>query len=134
VRARRQVNGKARGEIMLPKDAGEEMARELALADEKVVRAMDGKGIKKFIYVPGRIVNIVLGKAEAPAAEAPAPAAPAEAPPAAPPAEAAAPAVSIDAKTVKALRDATGAGMMDCAPPTGGRAKVASVVVAQARR
>jgi len=57
-----QVNGKARGSISLPKDATEAMAKELALADEKVAKFVDGKEIKKFIYVPGRIVNIVVGK------------------------------------------------------------------------
>ena len=57
-----QVNGKVRGEINLPKDATEEVARELALANAKVANFIDGKEIKKFIYVPGRIVNVVIGK------------------------------------------------------------------------
>ena len=57
-----QVNGKVRGEIQLPKDADESMARELALADPKVQKFTEGKEIKKFIYVPGRIVNVVVGK------------------------------------------------------------------------
>ena len=57
-----QVNGKVRGEISLPKDADEAAARELALGDAKVAKFIDGKDIKKFIYVPGRIVNIVVGK------------------------------------------------------------------------
>ena len=57
-----QVNGKVRGEINLAKDATEDEARELALADEKVAKFIDGKEIKKFIYVPGRIVNVVVGK------------------------------------------------------------------------
>ena len=57
-----QVNGKVRGEIQLPKDADEAMAKELALANDKVQKFTDGKEIKKFIYVPGRIVNVVVGK------------------------------------------------------------------------
>ena len=57
-----QVNGKVRGQIELPKDADEGMAREIALADEKVAKFVGDKDIKKFIYVPGRIVNIVIGK------------------------------------------------------------------------
>jgi len=57
-----QVNGKVRGQIQLPLDADEAMARELALADEKVAKFVGDKEIKKFIYVPGRIVNIVVGK------------------------------------------------------------------------
>ena len=57
-----QVNGKVRGNIQLAKDADEEQARELAFGDEKVAKFVDGKEVKKFIYVPGRIVNIVVGK------------------------------------------------------------------------
>ena len=57
-----QVNGKARGEIQLPKDADEATAKEIALANEKVAKFTEGKEIKKFIYVPGRIVNVVVGK------------------------------------------------------------------------
>ncbi len=54
-----QVNGKLRATITLPADADEKAAKEVALAEEKVQRAMDGKALRKFIYVPGRIVNVV---------------------------------------------------------------------------
>jgi heptosyltransferase-2 len=37
------------------------MARQLALGEERVAKLVAGSTIKKFIYVPGRIVNIVLG-------------------------------------------------------------------------
>ena len=57
-----QVNGKVKGEIEIPKDADEAMARELALGNEKVAKFIEGKEIKKFVYVPGRIVNLVIGK------------------------------------------------------------------------
>ena len=57
-----QVNGKVRAQIRLPKDADEAAARELAFADEKVQKFVGGKEVKKFIYVPGRIVNVVVGK------------------------------------------------------------------------
>jgi len=57
-----QVNGKVRGEIKLAKDADEDTARALALAEPKVSKFVGGKEIKKFIYVPGRIVNVVVGK------------------------------------------------------------------------
>ena len=56
-----QVNGKVRGEISLPKDADEATAKQLALADAKVAKFVGDNDIKKFIYVPGRIVNIVVG-------------------------------------------------------------------------
>ena len=56
-----QVNGKVRGRIRLGVKATEEEAREKALAAEGVPAFMAGKTIKKFIYVPGKIVNVVVG-------------------------------------------------------------------------
>jgi len=57
-----QVNGKVKSEITLEKTADADEARSIALADEKVQKAVGGKEIKKFVYVPGRIVNLVIGK------------------------------------------------------------------------
>ena len=57
-----QVNGKVRATIELPTDAGEGLAREIAFGDKKVATYVGGKEVKKFIYVPGRIVNIVVDK------------------------------------------------------------------------
>jgi len=56
-----QVNGKMRGKIELAPDANEDTAREAALAQDNVERAIDGKQIRKFIYIPGKIVNVVAG-------------------------------------------------------------------------
>jgi leucyl-tRNA synthetase len=56
-----QVNGKTRGTITLPLDADEATAREAALAEEKVRAHVEGKTIKKFIYVKGKIVNFIVG-------------------------------------------------------------------------
>jgi leucyl-tRNA synthetase len=56
-----QVNGKVRGRVLLPRAAGEAEARELALAAEGVAAHTAGKQVKKFIYVPGKIVNVVVG-------------------------------------------------------------------------
>lgn len=55
-----QVNGKLRGTIEVNVDDPQEAAREKALANEAVQRALDGKTIVKEIYVPGRIYNIVV--------------------------------------------------------------------------
>jgi leucyl-tRNA synthetase len=55
-----QVNGKLRGRIVVPADATEETVLERALADEKVKAAIGGKQIVKKIYVPGKLVNIVV--------------------------------------------------------------------------
>ena len=55
-----QVNGKKRGEIFVAPEADEATVRELALADEGVRRALEGRPVKKFILVPKRIVNVVV--------------------------------------------------------------------------
>ena len=55
-----QVNGKKRAEIEVPHDADEDTIRKESLAHDAVVRAMDGKPVKKFILVPKRIVNVVV--------------------------------------------------------------------------
>jgi len=55
-----QVNGKLRATLTLPRDCAEAVAREAALADVNVQRAMDGKEPRKIIVVPNRIVNIVV--------------------------------------------------------------------------
>ena len=56
-----QVNGKLRDRIEAPADIAEETARELALSSEKVRPHVEGKEVRKAIYVPGRLVNIVVG-------------------------------------------------------------------------
>ncbi|MEE8424012.1 MAG: leucine--tRNA ligase, partial [Thermodesulfobacteriota bacterium] len=56
-----QVNGKVRGKVLVPDGTGEEEARAAALGDTKVQEWMEGKTIKKTIYVPNRIVNLVVG-------------------------------------------------------------------------
>jgi len=55
-----QVNGKIRSRIVIATDATEESVLALALADEKVKAAIGGKEIVKRIYVPGKLVNIVV--------------------------------------------------------------------------
>jgi leucyl-tRNA synthetase len=55
-----QVNGKVRGKVTLKKDASEAEAKELGLAADGVGAAIAGKPIKKVIYVPGRILNLVV--------------------------------------------------------------------------
>ena len=54
-----QVNGKVRAQITLAPDASEDDARETALSEDNVKKFVEGKDIKKFIYVPGKIVNVV---------------------------------------------------------------------------
>ena len=54
-----QVNGKRRGEIQAPPGASEDEVREIALADEAVMRHLAGLTVRKVIVVKDRIVNIV---------------------------------------------------------------------------
>ena len=55
-----QVNGKLRGEVEVSVDADKETIIEQALAQPNVVRFTDGKEIVKQIYVPGKILNLVV--------------------------------------------------------------------------
>ncbi len=55
-----QINGKRRSEIAVPKDMPKEEVEKLALADEAVLKALDGGQPKKLIVVPGRIINVVI--------------------------------------------------------------------------
>ena len=54
-----QVNGKVRGEIVLPADADKDSIESAALAEPNAQRFTEGKTIRKVIVVPGRLVNIV---------------------------------------------------------------------------
>jgi leucyl-tRNA synthetase len=56
-----QVNGKVRGRVVLPRAAPEDEARAAALAADGVGAHTAGKQVKKFIYVPGKIINVVVG-------------------------------------------------------------------------
>ncbi|MEJ7602308.1 MAG: leucine--tRNA ligase [Kofleriaceae bacterium] len=55
-----QVSGKLRGQIEVPIDASEQFILESAKADEKVKLFLDGKPIKREIYVKGRMVSLVV--------------------------------------------------------------------------
>lgn len=56
-----QVNGKLRGKVTVAVGAGEEQVKAAAFADDKVKPWLDGKQIRKAIYVPGKLLNIVVG-------------------------------------------------------------------------
>jgi len=55
-----QVNGKRRDELTISRDAGQAEIEAAALALEAVVRAIEGRPVKKVIVVPQRIVNVVV--------------------------------------------------------------------------
>ena len=55
-----QINGKLRSRVVVSADATEETVVERALSDEKVQAAIAGKQIVKKIYVPGKLLNMVV--------------------------------------------------------------------------
>ncbi len=55
-----QINGKVRDRLEIEADAAEADVRALALASEAVRRNLDGKAPKKVIYVPNKLVSIVV--------------------------------------------------------------------------
>ena len=56
-----QVNGKVRGKVNVAVDATKEQIMELAQKDATVTKFMADHEIKKVIYVPGKLLNIVVG-------------------------------------------------------------------------
>ena len=56
-----QVNGKVRARIPMRRGIGEDDARAAALADPNVQRFVDGKETRKVIFVPDRLINLVVG-------------------------------------------------------------------------
>jgi leucyl-tRNA synthetase len=55
-----QVNGKVRGKITVPAAMSDDEIKAAALADSKVAAFIDGKKIQRVLYVPRRLVNIVV--------------------------------------------------------------------------
>ena len=55
-----QVNGKVRDRLEVPADIEEEAAQQLALTSPRVQSYMEGKSVSKTVYVPGRLVNVVV--------------------------------------------------------------------------
>ena len=55
-----QIGGKLRGEVEVERGASEETALDLAKAHEKVARHLEGRTIVRVIFVPDRLINIVV--------------------------------------------------------------------------
>ena len=55
-----QVNGKVRGKVTVAADADEETVKTVAFADENVKKFTDNTQIVKVIYVPGKLLNVVV--------------------------------------------------------------------------
>ena len=55
-----QVNGKLRDRVRVPVSIADQEAQELALGRERVRRYVEGRQVTRIIYVPRRLVNIVV--------------------------------------------------------------------------
>ena len=55
-----QVNGKVRARISVASDISKDDAIAQAMAEERVKAYTDGKNVVKSIYIPGRLVNLVV--------------------------------------------------------------------------
>jgi leucyl-tRNA synthetase len=55
-----QVNGRHRGDQLVPVGTTQEIALQLARENPKVAAHLDGKTVKRVIYVPGKILNVVV--------------------------------------------------------------------------
>ena len=55
-----QINGKSRGTVVIPKDADKDTAVAAVKDSDRFAALLDGKQIVKEIYVPGRIVNLII--------------------------------------------------------------------------
>ena len=56
-----QVNGKHRGDHLVPVGTTQEIALQLAREHPKVAPQLEGKTVKRVIFVPNKILNIVVG-------------------------------------------------------------------------
>ncbi|HEV8193852.1 MAG TPA: class I tRNA ligase family protein, partial [Ktedonobacterales bacterium] len=56
-----QVNGKVRGQLEMPREADESGVTAAALASERVRSAVGNATIRRTVYVPGRLINFVVG-------------------------------------------------------------------------
>jgi leucyl-tRNA synthetase len=56
-----QVNSKVRSKAVVPMDAEQAVVERIALADPQIVKFIDGKDVKKIIFVQNKIFNVILG-------------------------------------------------------------------------
>jgi leucyl-tRNA synthetase len=55
-----QVNGKLRGQATVPADADAKLAEAAAMADATVQKFIGDKPVRKVVFVPGKLVNVVV--------------------------------------------------------------------------
>ena len=54
-----QICGKIRARMMIPADLSKDDAEAYFMGKEEVQKLIEGKTVKKFVFIPGRMVNIV---------------------------------------------------------------------------
>lgn len=54
-----QISGKIRAKLTVPSDSSQETVMALVTADQKIAELLSGKTIRKIIYVPNKLINIV---------------------------------------------------------------------------
>jgi leucyl-tRNA synthetase len=54
------INGKLKERLEVPRGADQATVEKLALSNERIQRSLDGKPVKKVIYVEGRMLNLVV--------------------------------------------------------------------------
>ncbi len=59
-----QINGKLRGNLSVPSDSSEDHIKEMVVKQPGLQHHLNGQNIKKIIYIPRRIINIVLGASD----------------------------------------------------------------------
>jgi leucyl-tRNA synthetase len=56
-----QINGKVRGHVTVPVNAGEDEVKEAALADPRVKKYLEGSSVRKVIVIPKKLISVVAG-------------------------------------------------------------------------
>ncbi|MBL7141518.1 leucine--tRNA ligase [Patescibacteria group bacterium] len=56
-----QINGKVRGRVLAPADISQAGAEELALEQKNIQRHLTGEKVRKIIFIPGKLINLVIG-------------------------------------------------------------------------
>jgi leucyl-tRNA synthetase len=56
-----QVSGKTKGRVSVPRDAERDAVLAAAQQDAAVRRFTEGKEVRKVVYVPNRLLNLVVG-------------------------------------------------------------------------
>ena len=55
-----QVNGKSRGKLIIDIEAGEDNVKSMSMKIENVAKYLEGKEVKKIIFVKGKLINFVV--------------------------------------------------------------------------